>query len=133
MSVAPMPKRLEMTLTSSGWETSLGIRWLSLVFCPIGIQDLVDLVVGEVVVEVVVYLNGRRPAADADAFDFFEGEEAVGGDVFVADTEFFLQVFKEIVRAEQHAADIGADLNVVFAGRLEAEHGVVAGHIADVK
>src|SRR5580698_5755414 len=133
MSVAPMPKRLEITLTSSGWETSLGIRLLSLFFSPVGIQDLVDLVVGEVVVEVVVYLNGRSPAADADAFDFFKREEAVGGDTFVADAELILQVFEEIVAAAQHAADVGADLYVVLAGGLEAQHGIVAGHVADVE
>src|SRR5579859_1148580 len=97
MSVAPMPKRLEMILTSSGWDTSLGIcgRFL----CSVAGQYFVYLVVGEVVVEVVVYLNGRGPAADADALDFFEREETVGSDAFVADAEFFFEVFEEVVSA----------------------------------
>src|SRR5665213_3314918 len=118
-----MPKRLEMILTSSGWETSLGIFLASLGFGSVGVEDGVDLVVGEVVVEVVVYLNGRGPAADADALDFFQGKEAVRGDAFVTDAEFVLEVFKQVVGAAQHATDVGADLHVVFADRLEAQHG----------
>ena len=38
---------------------------------------------------------------------------------------------KTIVGAAQHATDIGADLDVVSAGGLEAQHGVVGGHVAD--
>ncbi len=48
----------------------------------------------------------------------------------VADAEFFLEALVDVVRAAQHATDVGADLDVVFAGRLEAEHGVVGGDVA---
>src|SRR5271167_3411749 len=113
-----MPKRLEMTFTSSGWDTSLGMGRLFLLgFCAIGVQDCVRLVASEFVVEVVVYLNGWGPRANPYAFDFFEREEAVGGDALVADAELFFEVLEEIVSAAQHATDVGADLNVVFAHR----------------
>ena len=87
----------------------------------------------QLVVEVVVDLDGRRPAAGADALDLFEREEAVGCDAFVADAELFLEALVDVVSAAQHATDIGADLNVVFAGGLEAQHGVVGGHVAHVE
>ena len=83
--------------------------------------------------EVVVDLDGRRPAAGADALDLFEREEAVGRDALVADAELVLEALEDLVAAAQHAADVGADLHVVLAGRLEAQHGVVGGHVAHVE
>ena len=71
-----------------------------------------------------------RPAAGADALDFFEREEAVGRDALVADAELFLKALVDVIGAAQHATDVGADLHVVFAGRLEAQHGVVGGDVA---
>ena len=86
--------------------------------------------------EVVVDLHGGSPAAGADALDFFEREDAVRGDSFVADAELRLAVVENLVAAAQHAGDVGADLHVVFAGGLGAQHGVVAearcGHRARV-
>ncbi len=87
----------------------------------------------QLVVKVVVDLNGRRPATGADALDFFEREEAVGGDTLGTDAELLLETFVDLVGAAQHATDIGADLDVVFAGGLEAEHGVVGGDVAYFK
>ena len=91
------------------------------------------LTVREVVVEVVVDLHGGRPAAGADALDFFEREQAVGRDVFVADAELVLAVVEDLVAAAQHAGDVGADLHVVLAGGLGAQHGVVAEDVAHVE
>src|ERR1700722_12441951 len=126
-----MPKRLEMTLTSSGWETSLGSGCVSL--GAIGCEHFVYLVVGQIVVKIVVYLNGRGPAADADAFDFFEREEAISGDAFMADAELVLKMVEEVVTTAQHATDVGADLDVVLAYGLEAKHGIVSGDVAHFK
>jgi hypothetical protein len=84
-------------------------------------------------VEVVVDLNGRGPAAGADALNLFEREEAVGRNAIGADAELFAEALVDFVGAAQHATDVGADLNVVFAGGLEAEHGVVGGDVAHFK
>src|SRR5215472_1151891 len=116
MSAAPWPKRREMTFTSSGWETRVGMLFhvLSLAGA-IGVEDLVDLHGGEVVVEVVVDLDGGGPATGADALDFFEREGAIRSDLFVPDAELGLAVVKDLVAPAQHAGNIGADLHVVLA------------------
>ncbi len=51
-------------------------------------------------------------------------------DALVADAQLLLEALVDLVAAAQHATDVGADLHVVFARRLEAQHGVVAGHVA---
>ena len=84
----------------------------------------------QLVVEVVVHLDGRSPAACADALDLFKRKDAVGGDALVSDAKLFLEALVDFVSAAQHATDVGADLHVVFAGRLEAQHRVVGGHVA---
>ncbi len=87
----------------------------------------------QIVVEVVVHLDGGGPAACADALNLFEREDAVGSDALVANAEFFLKAFVNLVGAAQHATDVGADLHVEFAGGLEAQHGVVGGDVANVE
>ncbi len=42
-------------------------------------------------------------------------------------------VVEDLVAAAQHAGDVGADLHVVLACRLGAEHGVVRKHVAYVQ
>ena len=81
----------------------------------------------------VVHLDGRSPAARADAFHLFEREDAVRGDAFVPDAELFLEALIHIVGAAQHATDVGADLHVEFARRLEAQHRVVGSHVAHIE
>src|SRR5664280_429309 len=122
ISAAPMPKRRVTIFTSSGCETSLGIGFCSfrLGFVAVVGQDAWDLIGRELVEEVVVDLDGRRPTADADALHFFEREDAIGRDALVADAQFFLKAFVQVVGSAQHAADIGADLHVEFSGGLEA-------------
>ena len=73
------------------------------------------------------------PAAGADALDLFKREEAVRGDALVADAELGLAVVEDLVAAAQHAGDVGADLDVVLAGRDGAQHGVVGEDVADVE
>src|SRR5579863_3430818 len=139
--VAPMPKRREMILTSSGWETSLGIfplvrkQILGAFLDSLGIsaENARHEIGLKLVVKFVVDLNGGRPAAGADTFDLLEREEAVRGDAIGADVKLFAEAFVDLVGSAQHATDIGADLNVVFAGRLEAKHGVVGGDVAHLK
>ena len=43
------------------------------------------------------------------------------------------ETVEDVVAAAQHAADVGADLDVVFADGLEMQHGVVTGDIAHVE
>ena len=134
MSAAPLA---EAALEDDGF---VGVRdhgWhlfhvLSLTGAVLG-EDLVHLGGGQVVVELVVDLDGGRPAAGADALDFLKREETVTGDLFVADAEGGLAVVEDLVAAAQHAGDVGADLHVVFAGGLGAEHGVVGEHVADIE
>src|SRR5258705_95208 len=76
----------------------------------------------EVFVEVVVDLDGRGPAARADAFDLFERERAVSSDFFVPDAKRVFAVVEDLIAAAQHAGDVGADLHVIFPGRFGAEH-----------
>ena len=99
----------------------------------VGFDDLVDLDGGEIVVEVVVDLHGGGPAAGADALDFFQRKGAVGSDSFMADAELGLAVIEDLVATAQHAGDVGADLQVVLAGWLGAQHGVVRKHVAYVQ
>ena len=44
-----------------------------------------------------------------------------------------LAVVEDLVAAAQHAGDVGADLHVVLAGGLDAQHGVVTEDVADVE
>ena len=61
-------------------------------------KDAGNVVRGQLIVEGVVDLDGRRPAADADALHFFEREDAVGRDALVANAEFVLEAFVEVRR-----------------------------------
>src|ERR1035438_116797 len=101
ISAAPLPKRRVTILTSSGWETSLGIVRL-----PFGLDSAAirrhnaGYMTGrQLVVEVVVYLDGRRPAASADALDLFEGKDAVRSHSLVSNAQLLLEAFVEVVGA----------------------------------
>ena len=47
--------------------------------------------------------------------------------------ERLLAVVQNFISATQHAADIGAHLDVVSARRPRAQHAVVAEHVADIQ
>ncbi len=100
---------------------------------PIPVENFGHALRCQIIVKVVVHLDGRSPAAGADAFYFFEREDAVGGHALVPDAKLFLEFLVDLVSATQHATDIGADLHVEFACRFEAQHRVVGGHIADIE
>src|SRR3954468_12995890 len=131
MSAAPWPQRREMTLTSSGWETSSGI--LIARFLPVFFEHGVHLLVCQVVVEVIVHLHGGSPAACADALDFFEGKDTVWCCLAIANAEAIFAVLKHLVAAAQHAGDVGADLHVELAVRSGMQQGVVADDVAHVE
>src|SRR5579859_1833040 len=96
MSAALWPKRLETIFTSSGWDTSLGIFFLVLDLVPIAVQNFWNVGGGQIVEKVVVDLDGRGPAACADALHFLEREDAVGRYAFVADAELFLKFLIDV-------------------------------------
>ena len=52
----------------------------------------------QLVVEVVIHLDGRRPAAGADALDFFKREEAVGRHALGTDAQLLLESLVDVVR-----------------------------------
>src|ERR1035438_323560 len=99
MEAAPWPKRRVTILTSSGWETSLGMGYCPLRtgFAAIGDQEAGHMLGRQLVEKIVVDLDGWTPAAGADAFHFFERKDAVSGDAFVAYAEFFLKALVEVV------------------------------------
>src|ERR1017187_6258532 len=131
-----MPKRRETILTSSGWETSLGMMdnppsaWG---FGAVTGHDAWHLVGIQLLDEVVVDLDGRRPAAGSDALHLFEREEAVLCHALAPDLQLLPEAFVDLISAAQHATDVGADLHVEPSCRLEAQHGVVAGHVAHLE
>src|SRR5579863_3099547 len=123
---APWPNRLVTIFTSSGWETSLGMFFLIFLVLdlhPVLGKDSGYILRRELIVERVVYLDGRRPAAHPDALHFFQGEHPVRRDSLVPDSQFLLEPLIQVVRPAQHAADIGAHLHIEFSCRLEAQHG----------
>src|SRR6266852_6201113 len=79
----------------------------------------------DVFVEVVVDLHRGRAGASADAFHLFQGKDAVAGGFFVADFEALLGLVQQLIAAAQHARDVGADLHVVPAHGLAAQHGII--------
>ena len=87
----------------------------------------------EIFVEVVIDLDGGRAGAGADAFDFFEGKDAVW-EWFPCCrcAGAFLSMFVKFVAAAQHAGDVGADLDVIAPSGLAAQHGVVGERFSDL-
>src|SRR5580704_1144903 len=138
MLVAPMPKRLETILTSSGCETSLGILFLvrkqilrSILYSlRISDENAGNEVGLDLIMKFVIDLDGRRPTTCAYAFYFFDREESISRHAFGADAEFLLEALVDFVSTAQHTTDVGADLNVEFTRGLEAEHRIIRGDIA---
>ena len=95
------------------------------------LEDRVDFRRVEILVIVVIDLNRRRAGAGADTFDFFERKGSVGRDLLVANSQALLNVLEKFVAAAQHAGNIRADLNVVAAFGLAAEHRVIRESLGD--
>src|ERR1039457_5975429 len=149
-----MPKRLETTLTSSGWETKYAIRCslfafrspnrsrplatseermatdllLFLLLQPV--NQLVDFRGRQVLVKLVIHHQRRRPGTCADALDLLQMEQPVGSRFLVADAQFLFAVLENAVGAAQQAAHIGANLKVVLADRAGTQHRVIADDVA---
>ncbi len=87
----------------------------------------------QIFVEIVIHLHGRRACAGADAFHFFEGEDAVGGGFLVADLQALLGALEEFIAAAEHAGHIGADLNVMLAHGLAPQHRIIGEGFLDLK
>src|ERR1035437_2861085 len=100
---------------------------------PEAIQKLIQFFGRDVVVEIVVYLDGGGPGTGAYALHFLNRELAVGGDFLVADAELPAGVFVELVAIVQQATDVGADLHVVFPQRLGVQHGVIRQDFIDLQ
>src|SRR5258708_18821805 len=139
MSAASWPNRLVTIFTSSGCETSLGMRrssvsaGIGLNPATIAIENAGDSLRSQIVVEVVIHLDRRRPATGSNAFHLFEGKHPVRCNALVTHAKLFLETLEEVVRPAQHAADVGADLDVEFCRRLETQHRIVAGHVAHLE
>src|SRR5271154_324050 len=82
--------------------------------------------------KVVVDLHGGRPAAGSDALDFFHREDSIWCDAFVTNAQPLLAMLEKFVAATQHAADVGADLHVEFAGGFRPQQGVITEHAQNV-
>src|SRR5580692_963847 len=94
------------------------------------VQDLVDLLRGQILVEVIIHLYSRSPTACPDALDFLQREYAVRRRAFVSDAQPRLAVIEKLLTTAQHARDVGANLDVEFAARFRGQHGVVADYVA---
>src|ERR1039458_122860 len=118
-----MPKRLETTLTSSGWETKYAIRCSLFAFrsCtrsrPLAkseermalllflllqpVNQFVDRRGRQVLVKLVIHHQRRRPGACADALDLLQVEQPVGSRLLVADAQLLLAMFEDVVGPAQ--------------------------------
>ena len=81
--------------------------------------------------KIVINLHGWRPTTRADAFNFFQRKRSVSRRLLVADAQLALAMVQNLFAAAQHAADVGANLNMVFAHGLGMQQGVIADHVAD--
>ena len=97
------------------------------------VEYLVHPLRGKVFVEVVIDLHRRRPTAGADALDLFERKEPIGRGLLVADAQAALAVVEQLIAPAQHAADVGADLDMIFAVRLGMEQRVVTDDAAHLE
>src|SRR6266852_4690875 len=96
------------------------------------LDETIEFQRSDVLVEIVIDLHGGRASAGAEAFDFLEGEDAVGGGFLVAEFKAFFGVLEKFGATAQHAGDIGADLDVMFAHGLAAQHGVIGEGFLDL-
>src|SRR5262249_34639285 len=110
-------------------DAALGLGLLSLVEI---LDDAIELQRGDVFIKVVIHLDGRGTGASADAFHFFQGEDAVLSDFLVADFEALFGVLQQLCTAAQHTGDIGADLHVVLADGFAVQHRVVSQGLLDL-
>ena len=92
---------------------------------PGGLDQRIDLLRRQVVVVPVLVAHHRRELAGAQALHLLDAEEAVGADlVEVIDPDPALDVLADVVAAAESTGEVGADVEVVLADRLQVEKGV---------
>src|SRR5664279_1714535 len=137
IAVAPLPKRLESTGTTSGWETRYAIFELLLSFQwrvgPVLLEHLVEFVRRQILIEVVVHLCGWAPTAGSNALHLFQRKQPVRRGLLILNSQLLLAMGEDLVRTPQHAADIRAHLHVIFPHGMHAQQRVVARHIPHIQ
>ena len=96
------------------------------------VDQAVEGLGGHVAHEPVVHRQARGPAAVGDALGLLEGEHPVGGGGPGADPQGVLHVLEKLVRAAQHAGDVGAHRDHVGTDGLGAQHLVERGRAQDL-
>ena len=86
------------------------------------VDQLVEVVVGDLVEVAVVDLEARRLGAGREALDVLDGEHAVGVVPPALMPRRLLGVLEQLLAAEQQAGDVGADVDEVAPDRLALEH-----------
>ena len=87
------------------------------------VEQLVEILFGQVFVIIVVDLHHRRIAAGAEAFHLKPGKQAIRRDVALR-ADAGLEHFLDRIRAAQNAGRRAAELDEIFADRGEIEHRV---------
>src|SRR6266853_6020902 len=100
-------------------------------FLLIFVEYLIHLRVRKVLVKVIIYLCCRSPAARANAFHFFQREQAVFCSALVPNAKLLFAMFKQLLATAEHARDVGAYLHVVLPARFGGQHRVVTDDVAD--
>src|SRR5437899_1786443 len=82
---------------------------------PILVKHFVHLLRRQVLMKIVVDLDRWRPTAGANALDFFQRKQPVGGGAFVSHAEFLLAMLQQFFTTAEQAGDIRANLDVKFS------------------
>src|SRR3989304_6052030 len=96
------------------------------------VEDPVDRLDRQVLVVLVVDLHHRRRAAGAQALHLRQGELPVRGRLPGPDAELLRYVLDQMLRPEEGARDVPADLHVVLSHGLPVEHRVEGGDSLDL-
>ena len=97
----------------------------------IAVENLLDLLFGQVFIVVVVHLHHRRGAAGGQTFHFGQRESAIRGGLSAFDAKFLLEKRRHFLGAAQRAGKRAANLNMMAPDRLHVVHGVKTHHAMD--
>lgn len=79
------------------------------------VEEFIDRSVIDRAVILITDLEERGSVAGVEAFDFVEGEDAIGCCFAIFDSQFLFEVVANAVRAAHMACEAGADLDHMFA------------------
>src|SRR5579883_1614739 len=97
------------------------------------IEYLIELLRGEMLVkDVIDHHHGRAGAGREALLLALEEDAPVGRALVELDAELALRMSHEILRAVQHAGDVGADADVVAPAGVRLEHRVEARDLVDL-